>query len=260
MIRSLKAIEGYTLEAEDGDIGRCSDFLFDDEQWTVRYMVADTGRWLPERKVLVSPHFLGPPRWENQRLPVHLTRAQIADGPPLDSDAPVSRRYEQTYHEFFSAPFYWLGGGLWGTTPLPGMVVPPPDPIETPTASAQMTTEDLPEDTHVRSVNEVVGYRVTARDGKHAGHVEDLLVDDASWAVRLVVVDRSRLPFSKRVLLTVEWIEDLDWAEQDIRVGVDEAQVANAPEFDPREPVNQAQETVLYDYYGRPRGRPSQRL
>jgi sporulation protein YlmC with PRC-barrel domain len=255
MIRSLNELEGYTLRALDGDIGRCSDFLFDDSQWTVRYMVADTGRWLPGRKILISPAFLETADWDSRRFPIRLTRSQIENGPPLDSDAPVSLRYERAYHDFFATTYYGMGSGLWGNYPGPGMLVPPGGqnpPAEVP--------EPHQEATQVRSVREVTGYRIAAEEGEGAGHVEDLLVDDTTWTLRYLVIDRSRLPFSRKVLLAVEWIEDVDWVDRTLRVGVTEAKIAEAPEYDPREPVNEAKETVLYDYYGRPRGRAVQRL
>ena len=43
MLRSIKDIQGYVLGAQDGEIGQCSDFLFDDKDWAVRYL-------LPTRK------------------------------------------------------------------------------------------------------------------------------------------------------------------------------------------------------------------
>jgi hypothetical protein len=49
MRRSLKEIIGYSMGATDGEIGHVSDFLFDDHEWTVRYLVASTGTWLPGR-------------------------------------------------------------------------------------------------------------------------------------------------------------------------------------------------------------------
>ena len=55
MMQSIKDLKGYVLRATDGEIGRCKDFLFDDRHWTIRYMVADTHKWLPGRKVLISP-------------------------------------------------------------------------------------------------------------------------------------------------------------------------------------------------------------
>ena len=44
MLRSMDELKGYVLEAADGEIGRCKDFLFEDDSWTVRYMVADTSK------------------------------------------------------------------------------------------------------------------------------------------------------------------------------------------------------------------------
>ena len=55
MLYRASELKGYTLDAIDSTLGQCSDFLFDDQHWTIRYMVADTRRWLPGRKVLVSP-------------------------------------------------------------------------------------------------------------------------------------------------------------------------------------------------------------
>ena len=43
------------LGASDGDIGAVKDFYFDDQNRAVRYVVADTGKWLAGRQVLISP-------------------------------------------------------------------------------------------------------------------------------------------------------------------------------------------------------------
>lgn len=252
MLRNLAQPEGYRLTALDGEIGRCRDFLFDDHRWTVRYMVADTGGWLVGRKVLISPVFLLLPDWETGRFPIRMTRRQIEDSPSLDSDAPVSRRYERAYHEFLSSPYYWMGNGLWGNYPYPGMLAVPQQRGELPEAP-----DAEPDATHVRSAREVTGYSVMASDGGKVGTVEDFLVEDSNWVLRYLVVDRSWLPFSKKVLVGTDWIEDVDWADQRIRVGLDEDRIANAPEFDSNTPVDEARETILLDYYGRPH-RPAQ--
>lgn len=252
MLRSLTEPEGYRLEALDGPIGRCHDFLFDDRDFCVRYMVADTERWLGGRKVLILNNFLDQPDWDARHFPVRLTRRQIEKAPPLDADAPVSRRYEQTYHDFFSTPYYWLGGTLWNADPgvAVGGVVPPSAP-----EGEEIPVQD-PEGTHLRSLREVSGYRITARGGEDAGRVADFIVDDRTWTLRLVVVDTSRLPFSRRVLLAVEWIEAVDWVDQRVRVDLPAQRIEDAPGFDPRAPINEATEKVCYDYYGRPAGRP----
>jgi hypothetical protein len=70
------------------------DALLDDEFWILRYLVVDTARWLPGRKVLLTPAVLGKPNWEQHNLPVTLTRGQVKNSPDVDSDKPVSRQFE----------------------------------------------------------------------------------------------------------------------------------------------------------------------
>lgn len=247
MLRSLTALEGYSLIATDAEIGHCRDFLIDDEHWTVRYMVARTGPWLLGREVLVSPPLMEPPLWEAHAIPLKIDRKQLEECPPLDSDAPVSRRYEKVYHDFFAVPYYWMGNGLWGNYGYPGLMVPQPEPRELP--------EEDEEQTHLRSVRELTGYTILTGDEADVGHLADFIVDDESWAVRFLVLDSSHLPFSKKQLLATDWITAVSWVDRELRLDVTADQLEGAPPFDPDAPVNEEQETILYDYYGRPRGK-----
>ncbi|NEV64356.1 PRC-barrel domain containing protein [Thiorhodococcus minor] len=248
MLRSLVELEGYRLVATDGEIGRCSDFLFDDEQWTLRYMVARTGPRLLGRKVLVSLAYLEQASWEEEAIPVRLTRKQIEECPPLDADAPVSRRYERAYHDFFATSYYWVGSGLWGNYGYPELMVPHEQPGEPP--------EETPEaETHVRSVDEVLGYKARTPEGQGAGHIADFIIEDKRWGIRYLVLDTSYLPFSKKLLLASEWITEVSWIDHDLRLDVTAEQLEKAPPYDLEAPINDQAETVLYNYYGRPRAR-----
>ena len=244
MLRSANEITGYVLAAEDGDIGRCKDFLFDDREWVIRYMVADTRKWLPGRKVLISPMSLEQPDWSARRFPVHLTKERVKECPSLDEDQPVARQHEKDLHLFYGYPFYWVGTDLWGTAATPSAL--------RDAARTRLMEDPEPEgDPHLRSVDEIDGYHIAARDGE-VGHVEDLILDDESWVVRYLVVDtRNWLP-GRKVLIPPPWVEDFDWLEEKARVDLTQDQIENSPEFDPDTPVNRDYESRLYDYYGRP--------
>src|ERR1041384_6635870 len=84
MLHSIQQRYGEKLRATDGEIGHVRDFCFDDKNWAVRYLVADTGRWLSGRSVLISPHALGPLYPKGKVLLVNLTREQIEKSPPID--------------------------------------------------------------------------------------------------------------------------------------------------------------------------------
>jgi hypothetical protein len=247
MLRSIKSLHDYTLAAADGEIGRCKDFLFDDRDWVVRYMVADTGGWLPGRKVLISPLALLRPDWMTRQFPVALTRQEIEDSPALDAHAPVSREYEIVYHRFFSLPFYWVGAELWGTHPDPaGVVHPVPDQPETPPPDAVV------KEGHLRSCNEVMRYELQAREGDREP-IDDLIADDSSWALRFVVVDTRRWIPGGQVLVPTHRVESVDWTNTLVHSNLMVDEIKNSPPYSPGMPVNVEYEKRLYDYYGRPR-------
>ncbi len=246
MLKKINEITGYTLLAQEGEIGRCHDFLFDDRTWVIRYMVVKTAKWLPARKVIVSPVFLDEPDWANKRLAVRLTRQEIEGSPSLDEHAPVSRQYEINYHQHYALPFYWVGHDLWGTYPDPyGVIHPVSDQ-----ALLEVETSQV-EENHLRSTEEVIGYHIAATDGG-VGHVEDFLIDDNSWALRYLVVDTKNWLPGHKVLLSPQWIESIDWVNKTVRVDLNTETIKSCPEFDPSQPVNRRYEVVLYDYYGRP--------
>lgn len=246
MLRSAKELTGYVLNATDGEIGRCKDFLFDEDQWTVRYMVADTGKWLPGRKVLISPVSLGSPDWASRLFAVGLTKDEVEGSPNLDEDAPVSRRFESRWFSYHGYPYYWEYEGVWGAGMYPNALA-----LERSESNTSLKEEDS-EETHLRSMHEVMGYHIAAEDGE-IGHVDDFIIDDETWMVRYMVVDtRNWLP-GKKVLVSPSWVESVDWVERKAKVDMTREQVANSPEFNPSDAVNREYEVRLYDFYGRPK-------
>src|SRR5688572_4864540 len=101
MLKSAKSLKGFHLHAMDGTMGHVKDFYFDDTNWHIRYAIAETGKWLPHRKVLVSPQALGGIDVTDRSIAVQLTREQIEKSPSIDVDKPVSRQMEEEYLRYF---------------------------------------------------------------------------------------------------------------------------------------------------------------
>src|SRR5262245_3142009 len=153
MLRSVKEIHGSHLRATDGEIGHVADVLFDDHTWRVRYLVADTGGWLPGRQVLIAPQAIAE---VGQSVAVRLSRSQVEAAPAAETDLPVSRQHEVELAAHYGWDPWWTSTG----DPLdPGAVMlPPPD----------LSTEEEDEvehgDPNLRSAREVMGYRIHATD------------------------------------------------------------------------------------------------
>jgi sporulation protein YlmC with PRC-barrel domain len=242
MLRIVKELYGYNVRAVDGDIGEVHDFYFDDQFWTIRYLVVDPRKWLSGRKVLISPVVLGEPNWKEREFPVSLIKEQVKNSPDIGTDKPLSRQHEENLHKYYSWPFYWDYEAIANVGPM----------MSAQAEKKKLATEKGEEDPHLRSTKEIIDYRIHAIDGE-IGHVQDFVVEDKSWVIRYMVVDtRNWLP-GKKVLVSPDWIERISWADSEVYVDLPREVIKGGPRFDPRQPVNREYEERMYDLYGRPR-------
>jgi uncharacterized protein YrrD len=270
MFRRLGDLKGLTIAAADCDVGSVTDAYFDDASWTVRYIVVDTGNWLPGRQVLLSPAAVDDIDLEGRRLVTRLTKVQIESAPETETAMPISRQKEVQLAMHYQYPYYWAGPLRWGAAPyvygdlpavtgapgavpVPGAVPGSPAPAGlTPDAATDEAAARLaPEDSHLRSATEVKGYGIQATDAE-LGEVEDFLFDDATWAIRYMEVDPVRWWPSAHVLVSIEWVRDIDWGESKVVVDVTRDAVRNAPPYDPSAPFDREWERALHRHYGRP--------
>src|SRR5512144_1365234 len=115
MLGSMKELLGYSLETIDGGRGAVNDFYFDDA-WHIRYLVADTRRWLPGRLVLISPAaFVGPDR-DGGVFRLDISMDALKRSPEVSADLPLSRAEEARLAGHYGWPQYWTG--------VPGATVP----------------------------------------------------------------------------------------------------------------------------------------
>jgi hypothetical protein len=260
MLRSIKDLEGYAVGATDGEIGRVQDFYFDDLAWVARYLVVDTGAWLSSRKVLISPMAIGRPDWTERLLHVWLTKAQVKGSPDIDTDKPVSRQHEIEYSSYYGYPSYWSSAGYWGGGMYPGLMMSGYEGLRSPQAIrldddigyARADTDRSPDgDPHLRSCREVMRYHIHAIDGD-IGHVEGMLIDDETWAIRYLIVNTSNWWLGHQWLIAPQWIEGVNWFASKVSIKMSRQSIKDAPAYDPIGRFERREEAELYDHYGYP--------
>lgn len=223
MLRSIKQLYGKALDASDGVIGHVKDFYFDDQQWVVRYVIADTGSWLPGRLVLISPHGFGYFNEDSDRLSAILTRKQIENSPPIELHKPVSRQYEEQYHRYYGWPSYWVGGGRWGVGGFPSSV---PDLAMKASFGNELRNDDDP---HLRSAHALGGYHIQTREG-NIGRVADFMMDEVSWTICQLVVETGHFFSGKEIVIAPELIERISCAETTVFVSLTDEAIPEEPQ------------------------------
>jgi hypothetical protein len=105
-LRSISEVTGYHLEAVDGEIGHVEDFMIDETDWAIRYLVVDTRNWLPGERVLVAPSWIERMSWEESKVFVNLLQVAVKQGPRYEGAA-LTREYEAELHSYYGKPHYW---------------------------------------------------------------------------------------------------------------------------------------------------------
>src|ERR1700719_1258956 len=98
MLRSIKHLHGYRVDAFDGEVGQVKGFYFDDRDWVVRYLLVETSLRGPGERVVISPHAFGSICHRRKLLKVKLTREKVRNSPGIEIDLPLTRQHEEDYY------------------------------------------------------------------------------------------------------------------------------------------------------------------
>ena len=221
MLIKAKTLTDYKLHSLNGEIGKIKEFYFDDHFWTIRYLIVDTENWFKDKQVLISPYALGFVDKDKQYITIELTQKQIEASPSLDSDKPVSRQFEETYHNYYGLPIYWSESYM-----LREIVKIEDDNKGKRKPSGVQKALDP----HLRSTHDACGRNLQATDGE-IGHIEDFIIDDETWAIRYVIIDTGKWWPGKKILVSPQWIEQVSWSESTVFVNLPREAINQSPEF-----------------------------
>ncbi len=219
MERNLKSIIGYRIVAKDGEIGKLDDLYFEDDSWTIRYLVIKLEEGTSGRKALIPPSAMAPDQDSKGIFFVDHTKAEIFNSPNIDTDKPVSRQQEIELYGHYAWKGYWESGfynGGLGTAaePLP--------------ATGNRTGTDL----HLRSSLFVSGFHVHGV-GCEIGYIYDFILDDKTWQILDLVVDTRSFQGGKKILISVKRVLQMRWSDSEVYLAETEAHIIENEVFEP---------------------------
>jgi hypothetical protein len=244
MLRNASEIHGYTIAARDGNVGTVSDLLFEDTTWLIRWVVVDTGDWLPGRKVLLPISVLGDLDSSDGKFSVRLTKQQVKDSPDFETHQPVSRQLETNIYDYYGWSPYWCTGFYMGGYGYAGGA-----PLSTPYHKDAPNHGQADGDKHLRSTEEITGYHIHATDGA-IGHVDDVLVEDGDWSIHYLAVDTSNWWIGKKVLISPRSVRTIDWSVRMISLDVDRQKVKDSPGYNADTLIDRPYERQYHAHYG----------
>lgn len=254
MLQSLREIQEYRIQAQDGEFGKIHSFLVDDFEWILRYLVVEVG----SRTVLLSVRALGMPDRDGQVFPVNVSTEFMMNSPVINLDRPLSREIERQLSDYFEWPYYWDPTDVPNTAPGDLTSIPL---IDMELEREQNEEELIPQtggtggvnsqDYHLRSSKTLFGDAIHAtNDDQGAGRLYDIITQDEDWNVLYLVVDTGGLLSGKKVLVSPNWVEQIDEMDSRIDVNLSSETVKDSPEFRDIEDLTDDYQNTLHDYYG----------
>ena len=224
MGRRFSEIKNSNLSSTDRKLGRVTDLLFEDNNWSIRYLVVNLGSLLTNRDVLIAPAAIASYDLATNTIATILTSQQAIGSPELDSDRPISREYEQSLVDYYGWPIYWFGRDIQMK----------------PQVLSRLASDDVTDAvneesaSNLRSATEICGYEIQSQNGL-AGVLRDLVVNLSSWTIDFATAELQPWIPRDGAVFSTKWISQVDWASQHINVDVSEAVLER---FNP--PIDQA--------------------
>jgi hypothetical protein len=103
-LRSFALLTGYHAESRDGDIGHLEDFLVEDSDWSIHFLVIDTRNWWVGKRVLISPKSVLDIDWQERMVTLDVDRQKVKDSPAYDPSTTVDKAFEQQFHRHYGLP------------------------------------------------------------------------------------------------------------------------------------------------------------
>ena len=212
MLRRVKKILGFEIEANDGTIGVVKDVYFDDMCWHIQYLVVRAGSWRSGKEVLLSPaNMQATIDGDRKIIHVPINKEQVRNQPDVDTDKPITKEKDVQLRMYYQWPLYWHNRSK---KPI----------IESEAGGAAEQDKNSEEacntnEAHLRSYMSVRSYHIEAVDGD-VGTVFDFVFNDITWSFEYLVASTYQWLKRKKVLIPFGAIEVIEWKHQRIDVAL----------------------------------------
>lgn len=235
MLLPFSKLKGCRLKACDGPTGEARDLYFNEQEWTISYLIADFRSWFTTRSVLLPVYFLDEVDLEAKAIAVSLKKLEIRRLAPAELRKPVSAHERMKRKERARSD-------------------PPPPASAAPLSSAPIddaepTARADGEARRLRSCEEIShGYTLRVRSGR-IGFIEDFLIGSNDWCLRYIVIRTGLLFSGKVLLLPAHFVQEISFVRREVIASLPRSVIEEAPEYQVGVSLNGGHEQRLREHY-----------
>lgn len=99
---SAEELLGYHVEAMDGYVGRLEDYLVEEEDWTVRYLLTGARKWMSGRRMAAPADWIHMVSWRHRMVVLRHFREEIRKAPGFAGPGTLSTEYSRALESYYS--------------------------------------------------------------------------------------------------------------------------------------------------------------
>ncbi len=228
MLKSVKSMLGYRLDASDGTAGHVHDFYFDERTGEVKYLLVYLGWHQACRKVLVDPVSLHAPDGVHRTIASEATCEAVQQGLRPCSVTLACEQYRNRKRASYGWAQHWGESGSEEAPPC------------NPAAGA---SKGLNTALHLADYTVETG-------AQPLGYIADIIIDCDKWLLSLCILQLDGIGPRHQCAFPYGQIDAFDYENSRMRVRFEKQALLNCPEYRPLELSDPAYESRLAELLG----------
>ncbi|HEY6446114.1 MAG TPA: hypothetical protein VIY53_06615 [Acidobacteriaceae bacterium] len=212
MSHSLSQMLAFPVVTADRRKAAIRSFLFDDQTWSIRYVVVDPGRHFPIRTVPIPVSALRTPDWSRGIIETDLSLEEVARSADAEEVRPVSRQRQLAWNKHFG----------WGNEDTYS------DAFRAAFPRQEFRDVDDKDDPHLRASTDLISYQVWD-SGESLGSLEDYFVDDFAWHIGYLLVRAGGWTYQEKFVPSSS-VRAISWGQGRVVVGDANVPAEQAPQ------------------------------
>lgn len=214
---SIKNLKDYQVVGENQNLGEVDGFHFDTDSWEIRYLRVKRGFWIFKKETLMPIEKLAGMFKASKVIKANVKKSELDQLPPATTEQVKNTQNlsDPTANQIPTVATHTPSGmNPAGVMPIVPKIKGEP---EKPKAGEIEAIQ-------FRTLDELIGYKVEAKDGQ-VGEAVDFILNTDNWQVSYIIVKGSQ----KKLMLPPEWVKNIQPIYEKIQLNLNKKIVLTSP-------------------------------
>ncbi len=106
-LQSINDLRGYKIHVKNGEVGKALDFMLNEHDWTINYIIVDVGGTFTREPVPLAAEWITDISWQDKTITVNVDKELIESAPDYEIHEPFTREDESRLYAHYGRDVYW---------------------------------------------------------------------------------------------------------------------------------------------------------